>query len=214
MARLRPGIPFALADAAWGGAGVADLLDPARPVRGHMVRVAQAAAPASALLILAHGTTDAMRGTPATDYVAGIGALAAMLRAAGGDPAMPALQAPLPPLRDAVGLLGSGRLADWAGLAAGECWPFRLGLARRRPLDPGTAAHATVIRAAQAEAARRFGLLPGGDMTGVETGADGIHWSAEGLRHAAREAAAAIVLALDPVAAPGLASPQTGRIRP
>ena len=66
------------------------------------------------------------------------------------------------------------------GWRAGEGWPFRLGLARRRPLDPGTAAHATVIRAAQAEAARRFGLLPGGDMAGVETGADGIHWSAEG----------------------------------
>ena len=82
LARLRPGIPFALADAAWGGAGVADLLDPARPVRGTSVRVAQAAAPASALLVLAHGTTDAMRGTPAADYVAGVGALAALLRAA------------------------------------------------------------------------------------------------------------------------------------
>ncbi|WP_165982679.1 hypothetical protein [Dankookia rubra] len=214
LALLRPGIPFALADATWGGAGIADLLDPARPARGQMVRVAEAAAPASALLLLAHGTTDAMRGTPAGDYVAGVGALVALLRAAGGDPAMPALQAPLSPLRDAAGLLGSGRLADRVGLAAGEGWPFRLGLAQRRPLDPATAAHAGVIRAAQAEAARRFGLLPGGDLTGVATGADGIHWTAEGARQAAREAAAAIVQALDPGDAPGLALPQTGRTRP
>jgi hypothetical protein len=197
LARLRPGIPFALADAAWGGAGIADLLDPARPVRGHLVRVAEAAAAASALLILAHGTTDAMRGTPAEDYVAGVGALVVLLRKAGGNAAMPALQAPLSPLRDAVGLLGSGRLADWAGLAPGEGWPFRLGLARRRSLDQAASAHAAVIRAAQAEAARRFGLLPGGDMAGVATGADGIHWSADGLRQAARAAAAAIVRALE-----------------
>ncbi|WP_431267118.1 hypothetical protein [Dankookia sp. P2] len=214
LARLRPGTPFALADAAWGAAGIADLLDPARPMRGHLVRVAQAAAPASALLILAHGTTDAMRGTPAADYVAGIGALVALLRGAGGDPAMPVLQAPLSPLRDAAGLLGSGRLADWAGLEAGEAWPFRLGLAQRRPLDPATAAHAAAIRDAQAEAARRFGLLPGGDLAGVATGVDGIHWAAEGVRQAAREAASAIVRALDPGGAPGLAFPQTGRTRP
>jgi hypothetical protein len=201
LARLRPGIPFALADAAWGGAGIADLLDPARPARGHLVRVAAAAAPASALLILAHGTTDAMRGTPAEDYIAGAGALVALLRAAGGNPAMPVLQAPLSPLRDAVGLLGSGRLADRLGLTTGpgaeDAWPFRLGLARHRPLDPATAAHAAAIRAAQAGAALRFGLLPGGDLAGVETGADGIHWSAEGLRQAARAAAAAIARALE-----------------
>jgi hypothetical protein len=48
----------------------------------------------------------------------------------------------------------------------------------------------------------------------VETGADGIHWSAEGLRQAARQAAAAIVRALDPGAGAGLASPETGRTRP
>ena len=54
-----------------------------------------------------------------------------------------------------------------------------------------------MIRAAQAAAARRFGLLPGGDMAGVATGADGIHWSADGLRQAVREAAAAIVRALE-----------------
>jgi hypothetical protein len=209
LARLRPGLPFALADAAWGGAGIADLLDPARPARGHLVRVAEAAAPASALLILAHGTTDAMRGTPAADYVAGVGALVALLRAAGGDPAMPALQAPLSPLRDAVGLLGSGRLADRVGLTPGEGWPFRLGLARRRPLDPATSAHADVIRAAQAAAAARFGLLPGGDMAGVATGADGIHWSADGLRQAMRAAAAALVRALEAEA--GVAGPE-GRV--
>ena len=214
LARLRPGIPFALADAAWGAAGIADLLDPARPARGRIVRVAEAAAPASALLILAHGTTDAMRGTPAEDYVAGTGALVALLRAAGGSPAMPVLQAPLSPLRDAAGLLGSGRLADWAGLVPGEGWPFRLGLARRRPPDPATAAHAAVIRAAQAEAACRFGLLPGGDLAGVETGADGIHWSAEGVRQAARAAAAAIARALEPGGEAGPTLPDAGRIRP
>jgi hypothetical protein len=214
LARLRPGLPFALADAAWGGAGIADLLDPARPARGHMVRVARAAAPTSALLLLAHGTTDALRGTSAADYVAGVGALVALLREAGGDPAMPVLQAPLSPLRDAAGLFGSGRLADWAGLVPGQGWAFRLGLAQRRPLDPAISAQAAVIRAAQAAAARRFGLLPGGAMDRVGTGADGIHWTAEGLRQAAREAAAAIVAALDPAAAPGLASPEMGRTRP
>ncbi|MFC7476420.1 hypothetical protein ACFQS7_18785 [Dankookia sp. GCM10030260] len=207
LARLRPGIPFALADAAWGGAGIADLLDPARPARGQLELVARAAAPASALLVLAHGTTDALRGTPAADYVAGVGTLVALLREAGGDPAMPALQAPLPPLRDAAGLLGSGRLADRLGLASGEGWAFRLGLAQRRPLDPAVAAHAAVIRAAQGAAARRFGLLPGGAMGDIETAADGIHWTAEGVRQAARQAAAAIVLALEAGAggeAPGL----------
>ena len=116
-------------------------------------------------------------------------------------------------------MLGSGRLADRAGLVPGEGWAFRLGLAQRRPLDPGTAAHAAVIRAAQSDAARRFGLRPGGDMAKVEVGADGIRWTAAGLRRAAREAAAAIVLALDaggldPGDGPGLASPDQGRTRP
>ncbi|MFZ4409009.1 MAG: hypothetical protein ACOYOH_16840 [Paracraurococcus sp.] len=214
LARLRPGIPFALADVARGGAGVADLLDPARPARGHLERVAQAAAPASALLVLAHGTTDAMRGTPAADFIAGTAALVALLREAGGNPAMPALQAPLPPLRDAVRLLGSGRLADRAGLTAGDGWPFRLGLARRRTLDPAVAAHADIIRAAQAEAAHRFGLRPGGNMAGIATGADGIHWTADGVRQAAREVAAALVLALDRGAAPVPAAAPAGPAGP
>jgi hypothetical protein len=198
LARLRPGIPFALADAAHGNAGIADLLDLAQPADGQLAAVARAAAPASALLVLAHGTTDAMHGTPPETYVAGVGELVRLLRVAGGNPAMPTLQAPLSPLRDAYSLLGSGRLAEWFELAPDESWPFHLGLAQVRPLTPAIAAHAAVIRAAQGEAARRYGLLPGGEMAQVETGADGIHWSAEGLRQAMREAAAALVAALPP----------------
>lgn len=138
-----------------------------------------------------------MRLTPAADYVAGIGALVALLRKAGSAPAMPVLQAPLTPLRDAVALLGSGRLADWAGLRPqADHWTWRLGLARLRPLDPATAGHAAVIRAAQAEAARRFGLRPGGGLERVDTGADGLHWSAGGVRQAARQAALALAAAL------------------
>ena len=201
LARRRPGIPFGLVPVARGGAGIADLLDPARPGRAPLVLMAQAAAPASALVILAHGTTDAERARPPADYVAGIGALADMLREAGGDPAMPVLLAPLTPLRDAAGLLGSGRLADAVGLVAGDGWPFRLGLAQRRPLPPKVVAGAAAIRAAQAAAARCFGLLPGGDMAAVETGADGIHWSAAGLRRVAREVASAIDAALPPTPA-------------
>jgi len=196
LARLRPGIPFALADAASGGAGIADLLNPAGRARPRLAAVAAAAAPASAVLILAHGTTDASRGTPPDAYVEGIGELLALLRTAEGDPAMPALQAPLSPLQDGVGLLGSGRLAEAAGLLPGDGWLFRLGLAQRRRLDPAMSAHAEVIRAAQAAAAQRFGLRPGGDMARIETGADGVHWSAAGLRLAMREAAAAIDRAL------------------
>jgi hypothetical protein len=199
LARLRPGIPFALADAARGNAGIADLLDVARPADGYLAVVARAAAPASALLVLAHGTTDANRGTPPEAYIVGVGELVGLLREAGGNPAMPALQAPLSPLRDGYSLLGSGRLAEWFELAPDrEGWLFAFGLARLRPVVPATAAHAAVIRAAQAEAARRYGLLPGGEMADVETGADGIHWSAEGLRRAMREAAAALDAALPP----------------
>ena len=148
--------------------------------------------------MFAHGTTDAGRGTPPAAYVAGTGELIRLLREAGGNPAMPALQAPLSPLRDAYSLLGSGRLAEWTGLAPGKGWLFDLGVAQLRPLDPATAAHAAVIRAAQGKAARRYGLLPGGEMVDVETGADGIHWSAEGVRQAAREAAAALAATLPP----------------
>ncbi|MDO9710594.1 hypothetical protein [Paracraurococcus lichenis] len=198
LARLRPGIPVALADTSWGNAGILDLLDPAGPARPYLVRVAEAAAPASALLVLAHGTSDALARTPPAAYAAGVGALAGLLRAAGGNPAMPALQAPLAPLRDAVALLGSGRLAGLAGITSAGHWTLALGLAWHRPLDPATAAQAGAIRYAQAEAARRFGLLPGGDMAAVESGADGIHWSAEGVRRAAREAAAALAAALPP----------------
>ncbi|MBL6458965.1 hypothetical protein JMJ55_26910 [Belnapia sp. T6] len=198
LARLRPGIPFALVNAARGNTGIADLVDLARPADGHLARVARAAAPVSALLVLAHGTTDAQRGTLPEAYIAGIGELVRLLREAGGNPVMPALQAPLSPLQDAYGLLGSGRLATWAGLAAGEGWLFDLRLAQLRPLNSATTTHAGLIRAAQAEAARRYGLLPGGEMAEVETGTDGIHWSAEGLRRATREAAAAVAAALPP----------------
>ncbi|MBL6459550.1 hypothetical protein JMJ55_30025 [Belnapia sp. T6] len=196
LARLRPGIPFALVHAARGNTGIADLLDLARPADGYLAVVARATAPVSALLVLAHGTTDAQRGTPPETYIVGVGELVRLLREAGGNPTMPALQAPLSPLRDAYGLLGSGRLAEWTGLALGSGWLFDLGFAQVRPLDAATAAHAALIWEAQAEAARRYGLLPGGEMADVETGRDGIHWSAEGLRRAAREAAAALAAAL------------------
>ncbi len=156
--RLGP-VPILLVNGAFGGAGAAELADPASPAGSRLRRVARAVAPASAALILAHGTTDALAGTPAAAYAASLAGVVGVLRAE-GRPGMPVLLAPLSPLR------------------------------------AGTAAGARAVRDGQASLARGAGLLPGGAMAGVAAGPDGIHWSPDGVRLAAREAAAALAPAL------------------
>ncbi|MBL6079573.1 SGNH/GDSL hydrolase family protein [Belnapia sp. T18] len=174
---LGPGIPLGLVNAAWGNSSAAMLADPATPAGARLRRMA--ATPASAALILAHGTTDVLVGTPPSVYAERLSAIVATLRTA--SPAMPVLLAPLPPLLGRTTLLGSGRLAM-----------LLPGLARRQPLDPHLARHAEAIRAAQA----RLGLPSGGDMAGIVPGLDGIHWTEAGVRQATREAAAALATAL------------------
>ncbi|SDB72476.1 SGNH/GDSL hydrolase family protein [Belnapia rosea] len=175
--RLGPGMPLGLVNAAWGNASAAALADPATPPGARLRRMA--AMPASAALILAHGTTDALAGTPPEAYAERLGAVVATLRA--GSPGMPVLLAPLSPLLGRTTLLGSGRLAMLLPR-----------LAHRQPPDPGLERQAAALRAAQAG----LGLPSGGSMTMVAPGLDGIHWSAEGVRQAAREAAAALAGAL------------------
>jgi hypothetical protein len=174
---LGTGIPLGLVNAAWGDSSAAALADPATPAGARLRRMASM--PASAALILAHGTTDVLAGTPPAAYVGGLSAIVATLRTA--SPAMPVLLAPLPPLLGRTTLLGSGRLAM-----------LLPGLARRQPLDPGLARQAEAIRAAQAG----LGLPSGGSMAAIAPGLDGIHWTEEGVRQAAREAATALAAAL------------------
>jgi hypothetical protein len=187
--RLGPGLPLALANAAWGGAGAADLADPASPAGRNLRRIAAAAAPASAALILAHGTADALLGTPAEAYVTSMAQVVAAMRAT--SPAMPVLLAPLSPLLGQTRLLGSGSLPTWL-------LPWDSTTLARRPLDPQTEAAAAAIRQAQQQLRRDLDLGHGGDMAGVTPGLDGIHWTAQGLRLAVREAAAALAAALAP----------------
>ncbi len=174
---LGPGIPLGLVNAAWGNSSAAMLADPATTAGARLHRMA--AMPASAALILAHGTTDVLAGTSPAAYAERLSAVVATLRA--GSPEMPVLLAPLPPLLGRTTLLGSGRLAM-----------LLPGLARRRPLDPELARRAEAIRAAQAG----LGLPSGGAMEGILPGLDGIHWTEAGVRLAAREAAAALAIPL------------------
>ncbi|WP_043339110.1 SGNH/GDSL hydrolase family protein [Belnapia moabensis] len=172
-----PGIPLGLVNAAWGNSSAAMLADPATPAGARLRRMA--ALPASAAIILAHGTTDALAGTPPASYAERLSAVVATLRTA--SPAMPVLLAPLPPLLGRTTLLGSGRLAM-----------LLPGLARRQTLDPALARHAEAIRAAQTG----LGLPSGGAMEAILPGLDGIHWTETGVRQAAREAAAALAATL------------------
>jgi lysophospholipase L1-like esterase len=197
--RLGRPVPLALAlgNASWGGAGIRDLADAAAPAGASLRRVAASAAPASAAVLLAHGTTDTFRGTPPDAYRADLAAVVMVLRAA-GPPGMPVLQAPLSPLDGPIRLLGSRRLAAWLLPPDGGGWPTRLGLARRSRGDPEALRRAAAVREVQAAAARELGLLPGGAMEGVALGPDGVHWSPEGVREAARRVAAALADALAP----------------
>jgi lysophospholipase L1-like esterase len=197
--RLGRPVPLALGAAAWGGAGIRELADPAAPAGASLRRVAAAAAPASAAVLLAHGTTDTFRATPPEAYRADLAAVVGVLRAA-GPPGMPVLQAPLPTLDGSVRLLGSRRLAAWLLPPGGEGWPTRLGLAWRSRGDAEALRRAEAVREAQAAAARELGLLPGGAMDGVALGLDGVHWSPEGAREAARRVAAALADVLAPPA--------------
>jgi lysophospholipase L1-like esterase len=174
---LGPGLPLGLVNAAWGDSSAAMLADPATRPGARLRRMA--AMPASAALILAHGTTDVLAGTPPAAYAERLAAVIATLRA--GSPAMPVLLASLPPLLGRTALLGSGRLAM-----------LLPGLARRQPLDPALARQAEAIRAAQSG----LGLASGGSMAAITPGLDGIHWTEAGVRQAAREAAAALAAAL------------------
>ncbi|MFC7689692.1 hypothetical protein ACFQY5_08745 [Paeniroseomonas aquatica] len=109
---------------------------------------------------------------------------------------MPVLLAPLSPLDGQIRLLGSGSLATW--LLPWDGTSAWLGLAPRRPLEPRTLAAAAAIRASQAGLRQALGLREGGGMAAVAPGLDGIHWTADGVRTAAREAAAALAAALPP----------------
>jgi hypothetical protein len=189
--------PVALVGAAWGGATVAQLADARGPAGRRLRRVVHAAAPASAALVLAHGTTDAFLGTPPAEYIAGLGVVVAALRA-GSAPGMPVLQTPLGPLDGRYRILGSAQLAAWLAPEGRDALLARLGLSRTAPLGRDAAIDASAIRDAQADAARQFRLAPGGDLSRLAPGADGVHWSRDGVRYTAHEVAEAIVSALRP----------------
>jgi hypothetical protein len=198
--RLGP-VPLALANAAWGGASAAELADPEAPAGRRLRRVARAAGPASAALVLAHGTTDAFRGTPPESYGAALARVVGALRAAAGEPGAPppVLLAPLPPLRGPTRLLGSGSLAALLLPTEGApAWTLRAGIATTGPLPAQIEAQAEAIRAAQARAAAELGLLPGGDMAAAAPGLDGVHWPPAAVRQAARQTAEALARALPP----------------
>lgn len=197
--RLGP-VPVALANGAWGGASAAELADPETPAGRRLRSAAAAAAPASAALVFAHGTTDALRGTAPGDYEASLTRIVGLLRAGGaGGEATPVLLAPLPPLAGPTRLLGSGRLAAWLLPKEGAPdWTLRAGLASRGPVPGAGANGADAIREAQNRATAALGLLPGGDTSGVAPGLDGVHWSPDAVREAARRAAAALAEALAP----------------
>ena len=190
--RLGP-VPLALANGAWGGAGAAELADPATPAGRRLRRVAGAAAPASAALVLAHGTTDALRGTSPERYGEALARIVEALRAGDAGTTVPVLLAPLPPLRGPTRLLGSGRLAARLLPTEGApAWMLRAGIASTAPMPDGARNRVEAIRAAQHSSAAALGLLPGGDTAGVAPGLDGVHWPPDAVREAARRAAAAL----------------------
>ena len=196
--RLGP-VPLALANGAWGGAGAAELAAPETPAGRRLRRVAAAAAPASAALVLAHGTTDALRGTSPERYGEALARIAEALRAGSAAAATPVLLAPLPPLAGPTRLLGSGRLAAWMLPTEGApAWMLRAGIASTESMPDEAKKRVEAIRTAQHSSAAALGLLPGGDTAGVAPGLDGVHWPPGAVREAARRAAAALAEALPP----------------
>jgi hypothetical protein len=194
--RLGP-VPLALANGAWGGAGAAELADGETPAGRRLRRVAEAAAPASAALVLAHGTTDALRGTAPERYGEALARIVEALRAGAAGETTPVLLAPLPPLAGPTRLLGSGRLAGWLLPAEGApAWMLRAGIASTEPMPGETRDRVEAIRGAQRRSAAALGLLPGGDAAGVAPGLDGVHGPPGAVREAARRAAAALAEAL------------------
>jgi hypothetical protein len=198
--RLGGPVPLALANGAWGGASAAELADPDTRAGRRLRRVMRAAAPVSAALLLAHGTTDAFLGTPPARYGAALARIVDILRAgAEGAGSPPVLLAPLPPLMGPTRLLGSGALAArLLPVDGAPAWTLRMGIASAGPLPAQARAQAEAIRAAQARAAAELGLLPGGDMAAVMPGLDGVHWSPDSVRDAARRVAATLAAALPP----------------
>jgi hypothetical protein len=158
-----------------------------------------AAAPASAALVLAHGTTDALRGTSPERYGEALARINGVLRAGAAGTTTPVLLAPLPPLAGPTRLLGSGRLAAWTLPTEGApAWMLRAGIASMESMPDEAKKRVEAIRAAQHSSAAALGLLPGGDTTGVAPGLDGVHWPPGAVREAARRAAAALAEALPP----------------
>lgn len=173
--------PVALAVATWTGAMAQHFADPRSEAGRRLRRVARAAAPASAVLVLGHGATDAFYGTDPEEYRRAMVVALQGLRIAGAADLVLAL-APLGPVED--------RRGQRAALLP------RLGLGGVTPLAREPVAQAARLREAQQEFARENGLAYGGDLSRVALGADGVHWSAEGVRHAARVVAEALAAAL------------------
>jgi lysophospholipase L1-like esterase len=175
------GAPVALAGATWGGATAHQFADPRSDAGRRLRRVARAAAPASAVLILGHGATDAFFGTDPEGYRMAMAVVVQALRGAGG-PQMPVAQALLGPLE--------------ARRGEREALLTRLGLAGVALQTRDPVLHAAMIRESQVLFAREVSLASGGDLSRVALGADGVHWSRDGVIQAARIVAEALAAEL------------------
>lgn len=184
--RLR--MPIGLVNAAYGGASAAQLADPGHPAGNRLARLAASAAPLDAAIILGHGTTDAFAPPPPEVFDAAMRQILVRLRHHGRG-GMPVLLSELPPLSPPHSVPSGG--PSWR--LALMRW---LGMDRPLRLDPQAEANAVALRAAQRAFATAHGLLDGGSLAGVTPGPDGIHWSEQGVREAARVTARALADAL------------------
>jgi hypothetical protein len=133
------------------------------------------------VLILGHGATDAFFGTDPEGYRMAMAVVVQALRGAGG-PQMPVAQALLGPLE--------------ARRGEREALLTRLGLAGVALQTRDPVLHAAMIRESQVLFAREVSLASGGDLSRVALGADGVHWSRDGVIQAARIVAEALAAEL------------------
>ncbi len=184
-------VPIGLVDAAYGGASAAQLADPAQSAGNRLRRLARSAGPNNAAVILGHGTTDTFFAASPDEFDRAMSDIVAALREH-AVPGMPLLLSPLPPLRRPAASLTSSS----SFVALRDRWLLWLGFHPGEALDDHAQARAETIRAAQRRLISSLGLQNGGSLARVLPGPDGIHWSEQGVREAARVTAAALLQAL------------------
>lgn len=190
-------MPVGLINAATGGASAAQLADAMQPPGNRLARLSTSAGRLNGAVILGHGTTDTFFPPTPEAFAASMRQIVTVVRAA-GPPGMPVLMSLLPPLERPARLLGSRQLAQTMLPNQRDHWLAWIGLLQSLGLDDFSAARAETLRGLQRQSMTELGLRDGGDLRRVTPGLDGIHWSEQGVREAARVTAAALIAQVQP----------------